>query len=81
MRKICYSAFLTAAVVLVGLKLVGWQNTSPFGEMDGEGLFAGNIQETADSVSLEPTQFAGRPGDWRTGILFSRLGNRMLALG
>ena len=68
MKRIVYSAALTAMVAMVGLKLVGWQNASPLGEMEGEGLFAGNIQETAGSVPLEPTHFAGRPGDWRTVV-------------
>jgi len=68
MKKIYYSALLTAVVAMVGLKLAGWQHASPLGKMDREGLFIGEVKTSADSTVPEPVQAGGRPGNWRTVV-------------
>ena len=68
MKKIYFSALLTAVVGMAGLKLAGWQHASPLGETDREGLFIGEVKTSADSTAPEPMQVAGRPGNWRTVV-------------
>ena len=68
MKKIFFSALLTAAVVVVGLKLAGRQDALSPSEKDREDLAAGEIEETAYSTSLEQIQFDRGPGSWRTVI-------------
>ena len=68
MKKICYSALLTAVVVLVGLKIADRQHALLPGEKDREGFSVGEFEEPVFTASQEATQFGGQSRNWRTVV-------------
>ena len=68
MKKFCYSALLTAVVVLVGLKIADRQHALSPAEKDREGLSVGEIEEPAFTASLEAPQFGSQSRNWRTVV-------------
>ena len=68
MKKICYSALLTAVVVLVGLKIADRQHA----------LSPGEIQEPAFIASLEAPQFGSQSRNWRTVVAGKETGKTRL---
>jgi len=78
MKKICYSALLTAVVVLVGLKIADRQHALSPGQKEREGLSVGEIEEPAFTASLEATQFGGQSRNWRSVVAGQETGKTRL---